>query len=470
MSAGSDLKTEYGMDKKLENFFFFVFFLTLMAPLSMEVMPGFRIYLFDFPLAALYVCMFMRFCMRRAQLTLGAFDLTFFLFFGWSFYCSMVGQNFENSIPWLWLWLRGYVIIFYMRHAVGSIISERMLFAAIGLSLIIEPGLAIIQTVTQSSVGVVQQYFGVLKARESGWIYEGSRVTRAQGTFMHTNFFGNWLVMLMPFLQARITNDDRSFRRGYALWWFACLICLILTLSRANWMAFLLGALAVLFAERHYRKLWSSKRRWAAYLITPFLIIGMAYALFPDEIGYVVELVYARAERTFDDKSSNIRTDLLTGAWQVLGENYVTGVGLGNSKIMIMESNPFIPEWFRATVHNIYLIVATESGVLGVFLFLVLNLWPFFKMLRVMRFYTADMPREKLDNGIGFVGCFAGLGFAMLWYVGMFNESEFPLIMLLVGAALGLSANMQRHVATVKRQRTPAARATSELELRGVSA
>ncbi len=447
------------MDKKLENFLFFTFFMTLMAPLSMEVLPAFRIYLFDFPLFGLYVCLFMRTCMGRARLSWGAFDFMFLLFYVWNFYCSYNGENFSNSIPWLWLWLRGYLIIFYMRHTVGSFISEKLLFTAIGVCMAIEPALAIIQTVTQSSVGVVQQYFGVLKARESGWLYEGERVTRAQGTFMHTNFFGNWLVMLMPFLQARITNNDQTFRRGYAFWWFICLVALILTLSRANWMAFLLGFLAVLFAERRYRKLWSSKRRWAAYIVAPFLIIGMAYALFPEEIGFVVELVYARAERTFDDKSSNIRTDLLTGAWQVLGENYVTGVGLGNSKIMIMESNPYIPSWFRATVHNIYLIVATETGVLGCALFIVLTLWPLFKMVKAMRYYSAGLARETFDNAIGFIGGFVGLGFAMLWYVGMFNEAEFPLIMLLVGAALGLSASMQRRAAQRKKENQVAANA-----------
>lgn len=447
------------MEKKLENFFFVVFFVTLMAPLSMEVVPGFRVYLFDFQLFALYVCLFMRTCMRRAHLHFGAFDFVFLLFFAWSFYCSMVGENFENSFPWLWLWLRGYFIIFYMRHVVGGFVSEKLLFAMIGLSLIVEPGLAIIQTLTQSSFGVVQQYFGVLKARESGWLYEGSRVTRAQGTFMHTNFFGNWLVMLMPFLQARMTDSNQRLRRGYTLWWFGCLVSLILTLSRANWMAFMLGSLAVLFAERRYRKLWSNQRRLMAYIITPFLLIGMAYALFPEEIGFLMELVYARAERTFDDKSSNIRSDLLTGAWTVLGENYVTGVGLGNSKIMIMESNPFIPSWFRATVHNIYLIVATESGIIGFVLFLMLNLWPFFRILKMTRYYNANMPRETLDNAIGFIGGFVGLGFAMLWYVGMFNESEFPLIMLLVGAALGVSSNLQRRALAWKKENSATAKA-----------
>ncbi|MEK7728007.1 MAG: hypothetical protein AAB354_06295, partial [candidate division KSB1 bacterium] len=137
----------------------------------------------------------------------------------------------------------------------------------------------------------------------------------------------------------------------------------------------------------------------------------------------------------------------------------VTGVGLGNSKIMIMESNPYIPSWFRATVHNIYLIVATETGVLGCALFIVLTLWPLFKMVKAMRYYSAGLARETFDNAIGFIGGFVGLGFAMLWYVGMFNEAEFPLIMLLVGAALGLSASMQRRAAQRKKENQVAANA-----------
>lgn len=438
------------MDKKFETVLFFAFFATMMAPLTMEIMPHVRIYLCDFPLLGLYVCFFMRFCMRRVRFQLDRFDLLYGLFLVWLGICAYYGRDFMISSEWLWFWLRGYLIIFYMRHNLGGFISHKTLFYAIGLCLLIEPTLAVIQTITHSSVGVVQQYFGILKARESRWLYEGSSVTRAQGTFMHTNYFGNWLVMLMPFLQARISHASFKERRNFGLWWGFCAFALVLTFSRANWMAFLLGFLAILLIDRRYRSVWSKQRRWISYLVVPVLLLVTAYTVLPSETEFLMKLALARAERTFDDKSSNIRTDLIEGAITVLEDNYVFGVGPGNSKVMIQESNPFIPAWFRATVHNIYLIIATESGILGLLLFLLLLHIPFVRVLRLLRQGSAILPKDLLDNSVGMIGAFVGLLFAMLWYVGMLSESEFPLIATLIGAALGMSSVGMRQIAAAK--------------------
>ncbi len=438
------------MDKKLETVLFFAFFATMMAPLTMEIMPHVRIYLCDFPLFGLYVCFFMRFCMRRVRFQFDRFDFFYGLFFIWLGLCAYYGRDFLISSEWLWFWLRGYLIIFYMRHNLGGFISNKTLFYAIGLCLLIEPTLAVIQTVTHSSFGVVQQYFGILKARESRWLYEGSSVTRAQGTFMHTNYFGNWLVMLMPFLQARISHASFKERRNFGLWWGFCAFALVLTFSRANWMAFLLGFLAILLVDRRYRSVWSKQRRWVSYLVVPLLLLITAYTVLPSETEFLMKLALARAERTFDDKSSNIRTDLIEGALTVLEDNYVFGVGPGNSKIMIQESNPFIPAWFRATVHNIYLIIATEAGIPGLILFLILLHIPLMRVLRLLRQGSAVLPKELVDNAVGMIGAFVGLFFAMLWYVGMLSESEFPLIATLIGAALGMSSVATRQIAAAK--------------------
>lgn len=435
------------MEKKIETLLFLSFFATLMAPLSTEIAPSIKIYLFDFPLAAMYAMFFIRLCMHRIRLRFERFDLLFLLFYAWVVASSLQGKDFGVSVEWILYWLRGYLIIFYMRHYVGGVISNKMLFTAIAMCLLIEPALAILQTITQSSIGVVQQYFGALKTHHSGWVYEGYTVTRAQGTFMHTNFFGNWLIMLMPFLQTRLTGEQQTLRRSLVLWWLACLVALVLTLSRANWMAFVIGFFTVIICESRYRSVNVRKRKWLAYVVTPVIFMTMIYAVFTEELDYVAQIAVARAERTFEDKSSDLRTDLMLGAMEVLKGNLFMGVGSGNSNVVIHNSNPFIPDKFRATVHNIYLIVATENGVIGALLFILLLLTPFKRVMQALRLSkTRELSRQFVDNGIAFLACFTSLYFAMLWYVGMFHESEFPLIMTLLGAALGSSAHLMRQL------------------------
>ncbi len=432
------------MDHKIEAALFLLFFATLMAPLATEIAPNIKIYLFDLPLAAMYAVMFMRFCTRRLRFQFDRFDFLFLIFYAWLVVCAVLGKDFSNSLEWLLYWLRAYLIIFYMRHHVGALISSRLFFFAVGFCLLLEPGLAILQTVTQSSVGVVQQYFGTLKTHHSGWNYEGGVVTRAQGTFVHTNFFGNWLVMLMPFLQAHLMNERHKLRRPYVAWWLVCFIALVLTLSRANWMAFAIGFVVVLFAESRYRTTSTRRRRWAAYLMTPVAILAVAYSLFTAELDFVFEVALARAGRIFEDKSSDIRSDLLDGALIVLKDHPYTGVGAGNSSQVIHSSNSFIPDHFRATVHNIYLVMATENGYFGALLFVLVILWPLRKILRALRTAGAAVNYHDSANAIGFVAAFASLYFAMLWYLGMFHESEFPLIMTLIGGSMGTSAAILR--------------------------
>ncbi|MDZ7290457.1 MAG: O-antigen ligase family protein [candidate division KSB1 bacterium] len=432
------------MDKRVEIFFFFLFFAIMMVPLSMEIVPGISIYLFDFPLLLLYCCLYLRVCFRQTRLIFGAFDLVFLAFYVWLFITSLHGKDFDLSVNWLLYWVRAYLIIFYMRHTVGSFIPEKVLFFAIGFCLVVQPILAILQSITQSSIGVVKQYFGVKKEHHSAWIFYNERVTRAQGTFEHTNYLGNWLVMLVPFLQARTLDERNKFRVPFVLWWFVCATVLILTFSRANWMAFLLGVAAVVFFEHRYRNPWAGWQRWLGYLLIPAMLLVFVYTFFTTEFQLVSEMVIARIGITFADQSYDIRSDLVNGALVVMKGNLWMGVGLGNSKAMILESNPFIPKWFTATVHNIYLIVATESGVVGAVLFMIIILWPLLRILKALRRRKMEMHREGMDYLIGFIGCFVGLYFAMLWYVGMLNSCEWPLIMTLIGSALGISEQALR--------------------------
>ncbi len=422
----------------------------MMAPLSLEVAPSFKIYAFDFPLALMYAIFFTRVCMHRIRLHFESFDLLFLLFFIWITICAFQGRDFATSLEWIFYWLRAYLIIFYMRHHFGVSISERLFLFAIGLCLIVEPLLAVVQTITQSSIGVVQQYFGVLKTHQSNWNFEGGIVTRAQGTFVHTNFFANWLIMLMPFLQANWSNHANKTRSSYVLWWLFCLVALILTLSRASWGAFAIGFATLLFAETRYRTSSARKRKWAVYLGAPLILFALAFTFYGERMELIGRAAWARTERIFDDRSSSLRSDLTDAAFVVMYKHPYMGVGMGNSNEIIHASNTFIPDRFRATVHNIYLIVATENGLIGAFLFLLILWWPLRRILRLLRAGAAERFRESGNVAIGFLSCFVSLYFAMLWYVGMFHESEFPLIMTLIGTALGLSRTMQRRLQAAK--------------------
>ena len=449
------------MEKKFEGALYLSFFAAMMAPLSLEIAPSIRIYAFDFPLALMYATFFMRLSMRRMRLHFERFDAVFLLFFIWITLCAYHGRNFGTSLEWVLFWLRAYLIIFYMRHHVGTWISEKMFITAVGFCLMLEPILAVIQTITQSSVGVVQQYFGVLKSHQTNWNFDGEIVTRAQGTFVHSNFFANWLIMLMPFLQVQWADNNQRRRNSYVLWWLFCLIALVLTLSRASWTAFAIGFVTLMFAESRYHTVSERRRKWAAYLVAPVLLFALAFTFFEERMELIGRAAWARADRIFNDKSSSLRSDLIDAAFIVIEKNPYMGVGMGNSNEIIHASSTYIPDHFRATVHNIYLIVATENGFIGAFLFVVILWWPVRQIVRALRAGSAGKFRAEGNLAIGFLASLISLYFAMLWYVGMFHESEFPLIMTLLGSAMGISRTLLHRLQPAKNSKAAPVRKKS---------
>ncbi len=114
-------------------------------------------------------------------------------------------------------------------------------------------------------------------------------------------------------------------------------------------------------------------------------------AVFAASCLLVIILLWPFLSARFDagtaltDQSLNLRVFYNKTALQFISQNPLFGVGIGNFVTAFQTSQPLAETWMYQPAHNIYLLVASEIGILGLLAFLILL---FFVMLKI---YTLSL-------------------------------------------------------------------------------
>jgi len=424
---------------KLEKITFWLTLTSFAFPLATTLGSGYRIHLFEIPLWALYGLWAFRFGMRTERLRLVKFDLYFILFVIW----LALSLSFTNSWPgggniW-WFWIKCYLVGLYLRHNLYSLYSLSSVTTFLVVVLFLEPSLGIFQGITQTSIGAVQQVFGQQMEHIAMFNADALQLVRVQGTFKHCNILGNWIVMLLPLSAAKALSTTGRPRNFYRMTALVALIALVLTMSRGNWGAALFGFFVVAVATGVLdlkRVNWP--RTVFALIIVGVYLISLIVTYY-GEIAVFLDILYHRVEMLAGSRSSSVRFNLSLAAMELIENNPLWGVGLGKSNDLLHYTSYDILDRFRATVHNIFLIIGTEGGIMACLLF-ILALWqPMKHVYRIAAGRIADIDRETYLISAGLLSGYCALLFAMLWYTGMVDQSELPLILTFVNLTMEIA-------------------------------
>lgn len=177
----------------------------------------------------------------------------------------------------------------------------------------------------------------------------------------HPNALGAYLNLILPLsLGCSLLGDDRLLRRVSVVTTVLATIALACTQSRAPYLAF--GVMAV-FAIWYFVA-GSRKKKLALTVCLLILAIGI--------YSFSVWLAPKRFEVS-GDQSTIIRLMLWGVAWTLFQSAPVLGIGLGSFPLiyhLYLPSSRFIP--LGLEVHNVYIELVTETGVLGLLAFLFL--------------------------------------------------------------------------------------------------
>jgi O-antigen ligase len=172
---------------------------------------------------------------------------------------------------------------------------------------------------------------------------------RAYATFPHPNVLGGFLAVTIPLLifnfKFSIFNQTKKFLIFDMATIILGIIALILTFSRSAWVVAVLSSMYVLFKKRKH-------------VFFPVICFSIIFIFF---IGNTFG---------FQDEAVVVRQQLNAAAISMVRTSPILGNGLGNFLIQLPDYLVSRQIYFLQPVHNIYLLILSETGVVGFAIFL----------------------------------------------------------------------------------------------------
>jgi O-antigen ligase len=199
------------------------------------------------------------------------------------------------------------------------------------------------------------------------------RLLRAYGGFSHPNIFGGFLVIAILILIGIYLNQKKKTILFYSIL-VILFSTLILTFSRSAFLA-LFSTLFILFIYFIYKKV--EVKKFISILLVLVLVSGISFVLFNDFLKTRIQ-----GQERLELKSNAERVILKKQAQSLLKENWFLGVGINNYVFVVHEKNSSLNIWDYQPVHNVYLLILVELGIIGLISYIYLlsySLWKAFR-------------------------------------------------------------------------------------------
>ncbi|MBU1146177.1 O-antigen ligase family protein [Patescibacteria group bacterium] len=270
---------------------------------------------------------------------------------------------------YIWHWFAEAVGLFLVLRTVKF--NATKLMWAFVFSAVLQAGFGLWQFLSQTTFS--SKWLGMAMhdpAVPGTFVVETAlrRWLRAYGALPHPNMLAGFLAAAMFFVIWLYQKMEYGFRKLLLPAIFVILsLGLFTTFSKSVILSFFAGAILWLAAFFIFKK--SKEKSTLLKFILIFLVIG---AIFSAIFWEPVETRILGAER-LEIKSTTERLSYFSEAWQLIKKHPLTGVGLGNYTLAVHnEINPNLQSWDYQPVHNIYLLILAELGIIGFILWLVL--------------------------------------------------------------------------------------------------
>ncbi|MGH2611539.1 MAG: O-antigen ligase family protein [Rhabdochlamydiaceae bacterium] len=370
-------------------FLILIFFIPFQAriykflkPLSLSwIDPGWKLPLYFEPLADLFVSDFLLIILCLWALFLKRFELRnekfLTIFLGVAFLSIVISGYGSYLLPY-WRWAH-LAVASLMLYALRSwAVSLKTIASAVVLSATLECAIAIPQYLIQHQIGfkmvgeptlvskhMVASHFDMPKNGITSIDYlfkksqEPTCVFRACGTLPHPNILGGFLVFSLLMTCLLYEQSSRKKWIGAAI--VLQIITLFISYSRAALFAFIAAILLWLFLHYLQEKLFS--KIWKP------LTLGFTLSL----LLFFPQLFYRGGVISYNEvslRSDVMRISMQDVALQIIRDHPWFGVGYNNYLIAFAKYTHGL-DVESISVHNIFLLIATETGLIGLTFFLI---------------------------------------------------------------------------------------------------
>jgi O-antigen ligase len=275
----------------------------------------------------------------------------------------------------------GYFILFYIylrQWAFQTFDTRRSALAFVG-GAVSQAMIGILQFIVQHDLGLRWIGETVLRTDMRGvavfYNLAHEKVLRAYGTMPHPNVLAIYFVLaigVLMWLWVRYGTVKHASRVGYGLFLSAGTVLLWglgLTFSRTVILAGG-GAFAAVMAS----EIWAwSRSRWVGIEGIRRRLLQAASCIAVLSVLFCIvhwDTLIARTTIAASDESIRLRVRYAQDAFSSGGEEGIRvnwfGVGIGNFTTWLMRYDSSLPRFMYQPVHNVYLLIYTEVGLIGV--------------------------------------------------------------------------------------------------------
>lgn len=286
-----------------------------------------------------------------------------------------VSNNFVLSF---YGWLKIFQVIllfFYVAGNFSRLFSLERFWQVFVASAALQSVVAIVQFFKQHSLGLRYlesplgpQIDGVAKIT-----VEGEKLIRAYGLVPHPNILAAILILAIFGLAYLWINSFSQWRYWQKVIYASALgliaVALFFTFSRVIALVgislLIFWATVIFFRQKNYRR---PILVFAGIIIAVFCLLAVIY--WPQ-----LAIRYDLGELS-SEQALNLRIYYNKIALDLIGNSFILGVGQGNF-VWTTSSLWLLPAWMYQPVHNIYLLIGAEIGILGLvfFIWFLFTLW-----------------------------------------------------------------------------------------------
>jgi len=386
---------------------------------------GYKISLHDIVLGVVYIILFFEMYRKREQ------KLHLFLRYSIPFggimimaVISMINAEFRYYSLFEFVEIfKMYLVFIFIANYIRDTGDLKVIINFVILGLTIEVLFVLMELFTGQSIGIA--FLGTKAVEDPGQF----KYMRLGGTFGGSNGLAWYFDIILPLVLAVFLSHMKKFKKIYL---FAILtggiFCLIMTYSRGGWISFLITASIVGMAI--FLKYDLKKQIRAGLIVSMLVFLGFIYLIaIPNPISN---------RFNEDDKgSATSRLPLMELAIDMIRSAPLTGVGL-NNYTEVHHKYDFgvdkITEYYPVPVHNIFLMVAAEIGLPGLFFFV---LFWMILIIDIIRF-TRHKQGFHINLLLGIMGGIIGFFIQGLVENTSLGSINFYPVWIFSGVAVGL--------------------------------
>lgn len=257
--------------------------------------------------------------------------------------------------------------------------KETKMLQVLFYSGVLQAILAIMQFIKQSSIGIKFLEAGIFSPDSPGvanFILNGERTLRSYGSFSHPNVLAGFLLLaIFCFYSLFLRKKIKMAPMGcYLLIVFG----MFLTFSRTAIAVF--GAMSLIYLLFKFFKL--KKIEYTEQRLTDGKKLIKLFLLFAISCILAIAILSPYLKARFftisiEEQAVDLRIFYNKMAVEMIKENPVLGIGIGSFvnysqkyPAYIRAASKVAGTWIYQPVHNLYLLITTEMGVLGGIIFL----------------------------------------------------------------------------------------------------